>query len=81
MAVTEPYRETRLGKGKEDEEKRRKIGIQNKGRKLKTDGTHSRRINLWLMYRTKSPCQASCVTAVTSSLVIPVNISAKRGEH
>lgn len=61
--------------------KRREVGIENKGRKWETDSTHSRRINLWLMYRTKSPCQAPCVTTVTSSLIIAVNTSAKQGKH
>lgn len=61
--------------------KRRETGIQNKGRKWKTDGTHSRRINLWQTYRTKSPCQAPCVTTVTSSLIISVNTSAKQGKY
>lgn len=65
MAATELQGETRLGKGEDNEEKRRETGIQNKGRKWKTDGANSRRINLWLTYRTKRPCQAPCVAAVT----------------
>jgi len=33
MAATELQGETRLGKGEDNEEKRRETGIQNKGRK------------------------------------------------